>query len=123
MICEPPHWPNQPVTNTLGEDRTSHLEAHHSRRAILRKLENDSIYSADFAAVAVDELLVENVTNDMHSSASEELQRYRDDRQNERDKHDHDHDGIADESVRKFLQVGIVIHQDQKRNDGEGQRC
>jgi hypothetical protein len=66
MLRKPTHRPNHPVSDALSEDLSPHFEPDHSRRAILGILEDYSIYSSNFAAFTVDELFVENVTDNVH---------------------------------------------------------
>src|SRR2546423_1898471 len=57
-------------------------------------------------------------------SASDDLERYGNDRQDERDQDDNRHDGIADPPVAMLAEVYRIIHQEQERDNCEWKsRC
>jgi hypothetical protein len=48
------------------ENFSAHLETHHSRRAVVRKLERHSVNAADLRLRRIDQFLVEDIAYDSH---------------------------------------------------------
>lgn len=63
---EPAHRLDEPVSDTLSQNLSSHLEGYQSRLLSLRKVEDYSVDSPHLAAVAVDQFLVKDITDYAH---------------------------------------------------------